>query len=293
MVTKNLRPHQYQLGDLVFGAHTQYPVLGVKTDSYNVNAQDFQVPLADETRMGQDTLQATIVTFTIGVRDNAPMPYLVNTLPDDLVLKSSKLLTALQKEWKADEVRKLWGELKPLVFCDGYGSTRRIYGRPRKFTYTRKTQTSQFHKVTAEYARIDTVSYADVESAVSLVEGADPVVYTRDGGDAQSWYRVLLYGPQRDAVVDVGVDNFQYDGDILAGKVVEISSYPWQRRVVEGNADGTGGLINRRTSLIGNTKYLDQPKLPPNTSIPMSWSADLTSGDSKCLVVWRDAYHIF
>lgn len=287
MVTRNLRPFQYQLGDLVFGAHTQYPVLGVKPQSYTVKDQDFQVPLADETRMGQDTLQGTPITFTIGVKDNAPVRYIAGSLPADLVLKSSRLLTALQKEWKADDVRKQWGELKPLIFCDGYGSTRRIYGRPRKFDYTRKTQTSQFHKVTAEYARIDTLSYDDIETVVSLVNDAEPVYYTRAGGDAQAWYRILLYGPMYNPVIDVGVDNFIFNGDILAGDFVEISSYPWQRRVISNHG------INLRTKLIGNTKYLDQPKLPPNTSIPMSWSATLTGVDSKCLVVWRDAYHIF
>lgn len=287
-MAKNLRPHQFQIGELVFGAHTQYLVRGIKVGSYNVKDQDFQVAQANEIRMGQDALQAVPITFTIGVKDNAPMRYIPNTLPADLVLKSSKLLPALQKEWKADEVRQQWGELKPLSFCDGYGSTRRIYGRPRKFEYTRKTPMSQWNNVTAEYARIDTLSYAETESAVSLVNGADPAFYTRDGGDAHAWYRILLYGPMRDPVIDVGVDNFVLDHDIAAGDYVEISSYPWQRRVVDNNG------INLRRRLIGNTKYLDVPKLPPNTSIPMSWSATLTDEeDSKCLVLWRDAFHIF
>lgn len=287
MVTRNLRPHQYQIGDLVFGRYTQYPVLGVKPQSYNVKDRDFQINKANEKRMRDDALEATAVTFTIGVKDNGPVNYLPNNLPDDLVLKSSKLLTALQKEWKADEIRQQPGELKPIIFCDGYGSVRRIYGRPRKFDYTRKTPTSQFHKVTAEYARVDTLSYADVETAAALVKDADPVVYTRDGGDAQAWYRVLLTGPMRNPVVDIGINSLQLTMDILSGVTVEISSYPWQRRIIDTNG------INWRRKLTGNTKYLDEMLMPPNTAIPMSWTASLTSGASKCLVVWRDAYHIF
>jgi hypothetical protein len=284
-MSNNLRPYQFQLGGLVFGQHTKYPVLGMTIATYNVNNQDFQVPLSDETRMGQDTLQAGPITFTMGVFDNAPMAYGYNTLPDDLILKSSKLLTALQKEWKADDVRQRWGQLKPIIYCDGYGSVRQIYGRPRKFTYTRKRRGSQFHKVTAEYARIDTLTYTDSEYGVALTHGAAPVGYTRDGGDAAAWYRVVLTGPQTNPLVIVGGDEIQLQLVIPAGVQVEVNSYPWSRRIVDSNG------INRRTTLIGNSKYLDRMSIPAETSVPMSWVATATTGSSECLVLWRDAYN--
>lgn len=284
-VSKNLVPYQWQLGELVFGERTRYPVLGVNIATYNVNNQDFQVPLSNETRMGQDTLQAGPITFTMGVYDNAPVSYEYNSLPDDLILKSSKLLTALQREWKADDVRQQWGELKPLIYCDGYGSVRRIYGRPRKFTYTRKRPGSQFHKVTAEYARIDTLTYTDAEFAAGLINGADPVGYTRDGGDAASWYRAVLFGPQTNPLVIVGGDEIQLQTVIPAGVQVEVNSYPWSRRIIDSNG------INWRTTLIGNSKYLDQLTIPADTSVPMSWVATSTNSDSACLVLWRDAYN--
>lgn len=283
--SKNLRPYQFQLGDLVFGQHTKYPVVGVNIATYNVNNQDFQIPLSDETRMGQDTLQAGPITFTMGVYDNAPMGYGYNTLPDDLILKSSKLLTALQREWKADEVRHKYGELKPLIYCDGYGVVRRMYGRPRKFTYTRKRPGSQFHKVTAEYARIDTLTYTDAEFAAELINGADPVGYTRDGGDAASWYRVLLVGPQTNPLVTVGNDQIQLQITLAEEMVVEVNSYPWERRIIDANN------VNWRTSLIGNSKYLDQLTIPADTSVPMSWVATSTNVNSGCVVLWRDAYN--
>lgn len=288
MAGRNLRPFQYQISDLVFGKYTDYPVLGRKPQAYEINNQDTQVVQSNEIQFGKDTLKAGPIVFKIGVRDNAPVRYLANSLPADLVDKSSKLLTALQKEWKADDIRQQFGEVLPIIYCDGYGSVRRVYGRPRKFEYTPKTETSSFNVVTCEFQRIDTQTYSDTEFFVSLVNGADPVVHTRDGGDAQAWYRILLYGPMAaGATVNVGVNNFVYNEDILAGDFVEISSYPWQRRVVDSNG------INKRRQLIGNTKYLNVPKLPPNTSISMSWSASLTSGDSACLVLWRDAYHTF
>jgi hypothetical protein len=283
--TRPLRPYQWQLGDVIFGEYTKYPVLGVQIATYNVNNQDFQIPQSNETRMGQDTLQAGPLTFTMGVYDNAPVRYGYNSLPDDLILKSSKLLTALQKEWKADEVRQQWGVLKPLIYCDGYGSVRQIYGRPRKFTYTRKRPGSLFHKVTAEYARIDTLTYTDTEYSVGLNNADSPVSYTRDGGDATAWYRVLLVGPQTNPLVIVGDDQIQLQTTIAAGVTVEVNSYPWSRRIV----DSLG--VNRRTTLIGNSKYLDRLGIPAATSVPMSWFAAGTTSASKCLVLWRDAYN--
>lgn len=283
--SKNLRPYQFQLGDLVFGENTRYPVLGVNIATYNVNAQDYQIPLSNETRMGQDTLQAGPITFTMGVYDNAPVGYSANTLPNDLIIKSSKLLTALQREWKADDIRQQWGALKPLIYCDGYGVVRQIYGRPRKFTYTRKRPGSQFHKVTAEYARIDTLTYTDTEFAAGLLNGADPVGFTRDGGDAPAWYRVLLSGPQTNPLIIIGGDQIQLQHLIPAGVVLEVNSYPWSRRIVDSNG------INWRTTLIGNSKYLDRLGIPADTSVPMSWVATSTTSASACLVLWRDAYN--
>lgn len=282
----NLRPHQWQIGGLVFGEHTQYPVLGVKPQSYTVNNQDSQTPLSDEIRMGQDSFQATTMTLKIGVKDNAPMRYIPGHLPCDLVSKSSKLLDALQDEWKADEVKQDWGQLKPLIHCDGYCSVRRIYGRPRKFEYTTKTRTSQFHVVTAEFARIDTLTHADVESKVTLVNGADPRNFTRTKGRGASWFRVRLAGPMANPEVTVGALHIQLQYTIPTGDVVEVSGYPWARRIIDNHDN------NLRTTLVGNTKYLDQLKIPASTATPMQFTASGTSGASECKVLWRDAYNV-
>jgi hypothetical protein len=285
-MSKNLRPYQWQIGDTVFGRGTSYPLLSTSLQSYNVNNQDFQVPLADEIRMGQDTFQSGPLTLKIGVIDNAPMDYIANTLPDTLTAKSSKLLTKLQKEWKADEIKKQWGALKPLTYCDGYGVVRQIYGRPRKFTYTLKRKGSQFHVVTAEYARVDTLSYTELEYAVVLDEGAAPVDYTREGGDANTWFRVVFTGPITNPLVILGGIEIQLQHAIPAGVQVEVNSYPWSRRIIDSFNN------NLRTTLIGNTLYLDQMQLPPDAPIPMSWTATGTTGASECVVLWRDALNV-
>lgn len=291
-MSNNLRRFQFQIGNVVIGPNTQYEVVGVTGMSYDMNVQDSQMPLSDRITMAQDSRKAGPLTLTIGVKDNAPQSYIGGHLPDDLVLKSSKLLGALQDEWYADDIKQQWGEYKPLIYCDGYGVTKIIWGRPGKFLYNRKTKTSKWRKVTAEFRRMDTLCYAEAETATiddegnpTLIEGADPVFYSV-GGDANSPFRVLLTGPMSDPLVTLGGNQIQLDMDILAGVVVEVNSYPWSQRVIDSNG------ISWRTKLIGQTKYLDQLILPKNTSIPMSWSATNTSGASSCLVLWRDTYNV-
>ncbi|OBK14096.1 hypothetical protein [Mycobacterium asiaticum] len=285
MASKNLTRGQWQIGELVMGPGTQYDVMPPKIGSYNVNNQDSQLPLTDTVLFGQDTFQGGTLTFTIGVKDNSPMRYIPNTLPTDLVTKASKLLGVLQAEWKADEVKQQFGGAKALIHCDGYGVTKQIWGRPRKFEYTPKTKTSQWRTVTAEFQRLDTVCHADTESLAGLTLDADPVFYST-GGDAACWFRVLLIGPQSHPIVNVGNNEIELNHDILAGVTVEVSSYPWMRRVIDSNG------VNWRNKLIGQTKYLDQLQLPPSSPLPMSWTAEDTSPASRCLVLWRDAYQV-
>lgn len=284
-MSNNLRRYQWQIGEIVFGPNTQYEVLGTNIAGYTVNAKDSQIPNSDTTTMSKDTRSAQPITLTIGVRDNAPMPNMPNNLPADLVDKASKLLGALQNEWFADDIKQQWGQYKALYYRDGYGLTKIIWGRPGKFQYTPKTKTSQFRKVTAEFRRMDALCYEETETVVNdLVEGADPVDYTI-GGEQNAWFRVLFYGPMSGPVAVLGNSEIQLDMDIAADKVVEVSSYPWSRRVID--SDG----VAWRNKLIGATKYLDQLILPMNTPIPMSWSAAGTNADSKCLVAWHNTFN--
>lgn len=283
-MSNNLRPYQWQIGGIPFGRGTQYRVMGTKFNGYTVNAQDSQIPLSDRTTMGQDSRQPQPIVFTIGVTDNAPARYIANTLPTDLVSKSSKLLGALQDEWYADDIKQQWGQYKPLYHCDGYGLTKIIFGRPGKFQYSPKTETSQWREVTAEFRRMDTLCYAEIETVAPLTLGADPVFYSV-GGDANSPFRVLLTGPMSSPAVVLGSITVQLGMDILAGVTVEVNGYPWTQRVI----DSTG--ISWRNKLIGQVQYLDDLLLPKGQSIPMSWSATNTSDDSSCLVLWHDTYN--
>lgn len=289
----NLKPFQYQIGSTILGHNTQIPVSKVEIQTYNVNAQDFQVIRTNERRFGIDTLAPGNLMFTMGVMDNFILPNIANlsnlTMPPSIVARQGIVLPALLKEWKALEVFNLWGQTKPLYFCDADGVTRRIYGRPGKITYSRVSQQNAYFDVQAEYRRADTFAYSDSEYFVGpLAVNNSPVTATRLDGDADAWFRVLLYGPFTHPIIQYGGDQIELDVTIADGVYLEISSYPWNRRVLDSNN------INWRSQVIGSTVYLDQLKFFAGTSIPVSWTVQSGSdgGNTKMYFLWREGYNV-
>lgn len=287
-----LHPYQYQLGSIVFGRDTSIPISKVEPQPYNVNNQDFQVERTDENRFGIDTLAPGSIVFTMAVLENFPieaMSHFSTRLPsDDLFAMRGTLLPKLAKEWKGNDVRMAWGATKPLLCCDGDGFVRRIYGRPGKFVYApRYNDNTLWIDVQAEFRRADTYGHADIEYFVGpIAPGAPAVPVERDDGDADSWVRILLYGPLTHPIITYGGDTIELDLTINAGTMLELSSYPWQRRVIDSNG------VNWRAKVIGNTKYLDQIRFAAGGDINVSWTATGTAGTSRLYFMWREAYNV-
>jgi hypothetical protein len=94
----------------------------------------------------------------------------------------------------------------------------------------------------------------------------DPVYIYRDRGDAPAWFRVLFYGPLTHPTVTIGNVQIELGIDVQPNVIVEVSSYPWMRRVVDSNN------INWRAALIGSSQYLDQLQIPAQTEIACRWT---------------------
>lgn len=287
----NLRPFQYQIGQTIFGHYTNIPVSKVDVQTYNINAQDFQVIRTDERRFGVDTLAPGNLVFTMAVLDNYALPNMAglasNELPPSLVARQGIILPALAKEWKANETRPLWGQTKPIYFCDADGITRRIYGRPGKFTYSRQNKQNAWFDVQAEYRRADTYAYSDLEYFVGpFAPGDAPQTAIRQGGNGDAWFRVYFTGPMTNPLVTYGTNTIELELTIDDGVTLEISSYPWLRRVVDSNG------INWRSQVIGDTLFLDQLIFYADTEIAVSWTATGTTSDSSMYFLWRENYHV-
>ena len=258
-----------QLEDNTKGAERAFIVKNIAIQPYNVNSQDFQLVRSDEVRFGIDTLAPSTIIFDLSVLNNYALENMESltgqSISDSLLGSSRSLLSALADEWKAVDTRKSWGAMEPLLFCDKDGVTRQIYGRPGKFTHAVSKRGQQWIDVQAEFRRADTYAYSDVENAVEIVRGDNPFWFTQDG-DAPAWFRILFYGPVDTPTMTIGGQQFWVDTTIDSSTVLEISSYPWARRIIDSEG------VNHRTKLRGATQYLDELRIFPADKTPIRWT---------------------
>lgn len=295
-----MQPFQYQVGSVTFGRNTNIPITKIDIQPYNVNVQDFQIPLTDENRFGQDTLVPGPIIFTMSILENYMLDQFDNIVPsnfdvDDLFAMRGTVLGKLAKVWKSRELRSFWGAVIPILCCTGDGTVLRVYGRPGKFQYTpRYNDTTAWIDIQAEFRRGDTYAHSHIEyyagdpviSARGMAPGAAPQTVARGDGDADSWVRVLIVGPATHPVITYGGNVIELDLTVPAGVQLEVSSYPWSRRVV----DSLG--INHRAKLIGDTKYLEEIQFLAEDEIPISWTCTASDADTQMYFLWREAYNV-
>jgi hypothetical protein len=276
-VNRNLEPGQYQIGNFIFGRYTLFTVEKFEVGGYDVNVQDFQVVASDETRFGSDSLKGLPIQLTINALVNKLLPNvaaLQKNVPD-LVFDDPRV-GSFAREWRADEVRKKWGELKPLLYCRSDGKTLVIYGRPGKLAIGKRSSISDMHPIVAEFRRSDTFCYTDFEWYVNCppfipehgVESKVVIYRSEDlgHGDAPCWLRFLLLGPMTHPIIQLGHLTIELNHELVPGEVVEISSYPWQRRCIRLN---DGRSLNSKLV----RPYLDKLNFPTDSYIELSWTA--------------------
>lgn len=266
-VLKNLIPGQYQFGNLLMGRGTTVPVELFDPKAYDIAAQDFQVSRTSEKLFGNDDLIPTTFEITFDVLNNWLLDENAGLDPETFWAEFPKA-SDFARLWRGDEYRQMPGEMVPFYRCGKDGITRAIYGRPREFTYQPSSRFSLADACLGSFQRADTLSYTAEETVVEVHKGADPVFFKRESGDVDSWIRIIGYGPLTNPVITVGDEQIRLAITVPAGKMIEISSYPWQRRAV--NSDG----INLSAYMSGKTQYLDKLKVPIGKSIPLRWTSD-------------------
>lgn len=295
-----LQPFQYQLGASVFGRDTQIPVKKFDIQPYNVNNQDFQVERADELRFGIDSLTPSPVIFQMSVLQNYKLESMSGLVSgpvgNPIFAMDNTALAKLAREWKNPTLRQTWGATVPLLFCDRDGKVRRIYGRPGKFVHSARNKGGEsWIDVQAEFRRSDTYAYSDIEyyvghptdSTKGLPATGVTVAAARLDGDGDSWIRALLYGPFTNPTIYYGSKSITLVMSLAAGRILEISSYPWARRIV----DNATPPINHRMKMT-SPDYLDQIQFDAGQSMNVRWTASGTSSATQMYWFWREAYNI-
>lgn len=268
-----LRKGQYQIGDIVMGAGTNIIVTSFNPQSYDLNAQDYQITRSDEMRFGVDSFKPTTIQMNLEVIYNWLLPPFQDTISN--FWQDKPTVNDLADEWRANDVRTQWGQIKPLYYCGRDGIEKMIFGRPGQFTAEKVSEKSTVVKCTADFRRADTLVYGTTENVAQL--GSNTSV-NRTVGNAETWYRIVVNGPATNPAFLINGKTIQLNATIPSGQFVEISSYPWARRIVSNT--GT----NLRNTLSTTSTYLDKLKLPMGVV-----EAKVTSGATAYLA-WRDAW---
>lgn len=254
---------QYKIGGITFGKQTNVMVESFDAKPYDVNIQDYQVSRSDEIRFGYDSFKPTTIEIKMTVIYNWLLDPYKATNPNFWANKIT--VDNLATEWRGNNIRNTWGDMKPLYYCGRDGITKVIYGRPGQFTSEKVDKNSTLVNCVAEFRRADTLVYASTESGLALTNSPQTISRTR--GDAPAWVRVVGTGPLTNPTINVGSYSISLNKTFATGEVFEVNAYPWSRRVVDASGN------NLRNALIGTSSYLDTFKIQPTTPTLVSWTA--------------------
>lgn len=263
---RNLVPGQFQVGSLVMGRGTNIRVENFDVKPDDINVQDYGVQRSEEVLFGQDYLKPTTMELTLTLLENKLRAGYENVIPN--FWHNMPTIHDFVKEWRFDEGRQNWGEMKSIIHCDKDGNARVIYGRPGQFSTNVPSSIDPHRSILAEWRRADTLNYSLNEIGTELTRNEVPDLIMRTQGNAPSWLRIVGVGPLTNPKITIGEHIVQLNRTIPAGQSFEISSYPWQRRAISNSRE------NLAADLAGTSPYLDRLKIPVDSWLPVRWTSD-------------------
>lgn len=285
-----LREGQYKIGDLLMGPGTPIKISDFAPGGYEVNNMDQKVSFSDEVTFGFDSLTPSPMSFELAIIDNFDIwrgpEHLVPGYPS-----GAEMVEQLTAEWRADAQRKVWNSVKPLEYKKN-GPQKIVFGRPRKITVIKTRLGGEFIPAVLDFQPADPLTYGAIENVQDVapsVGGATTISINRTGGGrAPTWFRGLITGPINKPKIYVGGQWVaEIDVNLAAGKVLEVNSYPWQRRIVDSDSN------SHSAKLLGDV-YMDEMKIPPLTTTTVGLSgASGTTSATKLSVFWREAYYSY
>lgn len=245
---------QYELGDFLFGedgtGDPPYRVEEFTPDSPDEETNDVGIPDEDGLRMGAEFRRGRLLTFKM------------NVLTQGSALDA---LDTLEAAWDGDTYRQYPEAYTTLRMKRG-DRTRRVYGRPRRFSATTRFSTRGWIPVTADFQCIHHHYYNDLpkESTVTIVPpttGGFTVPFTvpfsitgssgsRTGsitvaGKHPSWPIYTVYGPITLPTIEmVGIGKIPINITLSDLQFLVIDTRPWVRRVTRNDGVNLAGTID-------------------------------------------------
>lgn len=295
----DLLEKQWELGGVVFGLDCRVqsdPEVGVPWN--DVRSQDSINPVGDDTRMGRDRRSPGSWSFKLFVdqEDEA-----------DALDALDELATA----WDADEIRANPDAVMALRYHLA-GRTRRVYGRPRRWTAPLTNDLlNGYIVITADFQLRTGLYFDDMESSVEI--DSRPTV--SDGGfdvpfDAPIEFQgqspprekpvivtgrkatpvvVDFHGPSVNPVLELPDWRLQLNATIPAEETFTVDSRPWSLGVTRKDGSPVSASVLGRSTRLRELVLRANPDGTPREHSAIYTTAD-TSGQSKVTVRWRNAH---
>lgn len=252
--------------------------------------EDSDNPVNGAKQFGRDHLLATSWQWDLHVNR-------------DQVANAVDTLEDVATEWRAQHIREEVGAFTSIRYQLA-GRTRRVFGRPRRFEYSPSNAIlNGFVPVSADFQCVDSHTYDDVESVISmslevLPDGGLvlPTVFptssipsnSRDStvwvdGKAATYPIIRFEGPITNPSIETADWGLSLDMTLAAGEYVEIDTRPWvQTALLNGDVSVAGAL--------GTRQWLSRMKLRPGQH-DFNYRGSAGSAGSTCTVRWRSAWN--
>ncbi len=292
-----LREQRWELDGVAFGRGTGIEVREFEVGPPDIETGDLQLPGQDGTVFGRDTHSGRTLTW--------------------------ELFTA--RQWSAAEARDRWSELQakwinparrlrprtvmPLRMRLPGGRAVVVYGRPRRFEAPDAGMIRQGHvEMIADFKCADGLFYSDNGDeggarsiTLTLVASAGsgivwpvtwPLTWGAQGvrqdavvnsGDSPSWPVITFHGPVANPSIElVGTGRrLTLDTTLAFDRSITIDTRPWARTILRDDGASFAGVARGAA--------LSEFVLPVGQTVLAYRGTDL-SGQSRCVISWRDAY---
>lgn len=287
----------FELDGLAFGGSGLGPIF---VEEYDTGVAEWKVhdkeqPFGDYKMFGRDTLSGPTWTFKLNIispEENSGS-----------ALAALNALETLMGHWRAMANSKKPGATSVLRYTRA-GRTRRVYGRPRRFSFNPNRVKKGVITADAEFVTADPYFYDDVEDTLDLTIAPPmgvgvvlPVVLpaalappslrqgviTSSGADAPTPLKATIYGPIINPWIRGKSWTFGVTGTLREGESLSMDSNPANLSVMHSNGATWAGRIDRNT-------LMKDVRIPPGSSEITFGGADPT-GLARVRLAWRPAHH--
>jgi len=292
-----LREQQWELDGVTFGYGTGIEVREFEVGPPDIETGDLQMPGQDGTVFGRDTHSGRTLTWELFTsRQYAPGP-------------ARERWSELQSKWGNPTRRLRARTVMPLRFRLRGDRTVVVYGRPRRFEAPDAGMLRQGHvEFIADFKCADAYFYDDSGEeggsrsiTLTLVASAGsgivwpvtwPIVWGSQGvrqdtvinrGDSPSWPVITFHGPVANPSIElVGTGrSLRLDTTLAFDRSITIDTRPWARTILRDDGASFAGVARGAS--------LAEFMLPVGQTVLAYRGTDM-SGQSRCVVSWRNAY---